>query len=89
MTNHEKGKIAMRKTRIKPEQFVRLWLEAVENRKGISWISQTIGCSDQTVHSMAASLRGKGVELPSIRRTFAEAIDVSKMNDLIRKQFGN
>lgn len=89
MTDYEKGKMAMRKTRVKPEQFVRLWLEAVENRKSISWIANTIGCSDQTVHSMASSLRNQGVELPSIRRTFSEAIDVHKMNDLIKKQFGN
>ncbi len=82
-------KVAMRKTRIKPEQFVRLWLEAVENREGISWIANTIGCSDQHVHMMAGALRKSGVELPSIRKTFVEAIDVNQMNKLIKEQLGN
>lgn len=79
----------MRKTRVKAEQFVRLWMEAVEKRESISWIASTIGCSDQTVHIMAGNLRKRGVELPNIRRTFVETIDVNKMNALIREKFGN
>jgi biotin operon repressor len=50
-------------SKIKAEQFVRLWNEAVENRHGVSWIAKTIGCSDQHVSTMAASLRTQGVEV--------------------------
>lgn len=74
--------------KIKAEQFVRLWMEAVENRHGVSWIAKTIGCSDQTVHKMASSLRSKGVELPNIRRTFVETVDVKTLNRLIAEKFG-
>lgn len=81
-------KVVMRKTRIKAEQFVRLWIEAVENREGISWIARTIGCSDQTVHIMANNLRKNGVALPSIRRTFVETINVNEVNKLIKQRFG-
>jgi len=79
----------MRKTRIKAEDFVRLWLEAVENRESISWIASTIGCSDQHVHTLASNLRKNGVDLPNIRRPFVETIDVNRMNALIREKFGN
>lgn len=79
----------MRKTRIKSEDFVRLWMEAVENREKISWIANTIGCSDQHVHLLAGTLRKQGVNLPNIRRTFVETIDVNKMNELIRQKFGD
>ncbi|WP_241473808.1 hypothetical protein [Mycolicibacterium neoaurum] len=75
--------------RVKPEQFVRLWLEAVENRESIGWIANKIGCSDQFVSAMAATLRSQGVSLPSIRRTFAEAIKVDDLNKLIREKFGD
>lgn len=75
-------------SKIKAEQFVRLWNEAVENRHGVSWIAKTIGCSDQTVHVMAASLRNKGVKLPNIRRTFVETVDVKQLNRLIAEKFG-
>lgn len=75
-------------SKIKAEQFVRLWNEAVENRNGISWIAHTVGCSDQTVHVMANSLRKQGVELPNIRRTFVETVDVKKLNRLIAEKFG-
>lgn len=75
-------------SKIKAEQFVRLWNEAVQNRHSISWIAQTIGCSDQNVHVMAASLRKQGVDLPNIRRTFVETIDVNKLNRIIAEQFG-
>jgi hypothetical protein len=81
-------KIAMRKTRVKAEDFVRIWMEAVENRNGISWIASTIGCSDQTVNVMASNLRKHGVILPNIRRTFVETIDVKAMNKLISDKFG-
>lgn len=74
--------------KIKAEQFVRLWNEAVENRYSIGWIAKTIGCSDQHVHSLASSLRKQGVNLPSIRRTFVETIDVNKMNRMIAEKFG-
>lgn len=79
----------MRKTRVKAEQFVRLWNEAVENRESITWIANTIGCSSQTVQTMATTLRKQGVELPSIRRTFVETVDVDKLNALIRQKFGD
>lgn len=75
-------------SKVKAEQFVRLWNEAVQNRHGISWIAQTIGCSDQTVHVMSAALRKQGVELPSIRRTFVETVNVKKLNRIIAEQFG-
>jgi biotin operon repressor len=75
-------------SKIKAEQFVRLWNEAVENRHGVSWIAKTIGCSDQTVHSMSNTLRKKGVNLPSIRRTFVETVDVNALNRLIAQKFG-
>lgn len=75
-------------SKIKAEQFVRLWNEAVENREGISWIANTIGCSDQTVHSMANTLRKQGVRLPNIRRTFVETVDVKTLNRLIAEKFG-
>jgi biotin operon repressor len=75
-------------TKIKAEQFVRLWNEAVDGRHGISWIAKTIGCSDQHVHSMAATLRKQGVKLPNIRRTFVETIDVKSLNRMIAEKFG-
>jgi len=75
-------------SKIKAEQFVRLWNEAVENRHGVSWIAKTIGCSDQTVHSMAGTLRKQGVNLPNIRRTFVETVDVKKLNRMIAEKFG-
>lgn len=75
-------------SKIKAEQFVRLWNEAVENRHGISWIAKTLGCSDQHVSVLAASLRGKGVNLPPIRRTFIETVDVNQLNRLIAEKFG-
>lgn len=75
-------------SKIKAEQFVRLWNEAVENRHGISWIAKTIDCSDQTVHSMAATLRKQGVQLPNIRRTFVETVDVKTLNRIIAEKFG-
>lgn len=78
----------MSNTKIKAEEFVRLWNEAVENRRSINWIAKTIGCSDQHVSVMAASLRNQGVNLPSIRRTFVETIDVDKLNRLIAQKFG-
>lgn len=78
----------MSKNKIKAEHFVHLWLEAVEGRKSIGWISEMIGCSDQHVHLMARSLRTSGVKLPKIRRTFVETIDVNKMNQLISRKFG-
>jgi DNA-binding transcriptional regulator LsrR (DeoR family) len=78
----------MRKNRVKAIDFVRLWMEAVENRQSISWIAKTIGCSDQTVHIMASNLRKQGVVLPNIRRTFVETINVDEMNKLIREKFG-
>lgn len=86
MTNIRR--IGMRKTRIKAADFVQLWIEAVNNRESISWIARTIGCSDQHVHVLASNLRKTGVELPNIRRTFVETIDVNKMNELIKKQLG-
>lgn len=79
----------MRKTRVKAEDFVRLWNEAVENRESLNWIANTIGCSNQTVSIMASSLRKQGVELPSIRRTFVETINVDQLNKLIKEKFGN
>lgn len=75
-------------TKIKAQQFVRLWNEAVENRHSISWIAKTIGCSDQHVHRLASSLRKQGVQLPSIRRTFVETIDVKQLNRMIAEKFG-
>lgn len=74
--------------KIKAEQFVRLWDEAVENRHGISWVARTIGCSDHHVHSLASSLRSQGVRLPNIRRTFVETIDVKQLNRIIAEKFG-
>ena len=74
--------------KVKAEQFVRLWNEAVEGRHGISWIAQKMNCSDQHVHQLAASLRSQGVKLPNIRRTFVETIDVAKLNRMIAEQFG-
>lgn len=74
--------------KVKAEQFVRLWLEAVENRESIAWIANKIGCSDQYVHAMATTLRNQGVELPKIRRTFADTIKVEELNKLIAEKFG-
>ena len=75
-------------SKIKAEQFVRLWNEAVENRNNISWIATTLGCSDQHVHMLAAALRKQGVNLPSIRRTFVETVDVKQLNRMIAEKFG-
>lgn len=75
-------------SKVKAEQFVRLWNEAVENRHGITWIAKTLGCSDQHVSSLAASLRGQGVNLPPIRRTFVETVDVKQLNRMIAEKFG-
>lgn len=74
--------------KIKAEQFVRLWNEAVENRENINWIANKIGCSDQHVHHLASSLRSQGVKLPNIRRTFVETIDVNQLNRMIAEKFG-
>lgn len=74
--------------KVKAEQFVRLWNEAVEKRESISWIAKTIGCSDQHVHGMASTLRKQGVNLPNIRRTFVETIDVKTLNRIIAEKFG-
>lgn len=82
-----KERLGMRKTRIKAEDFVRLWNEAVENRESLNWIANTIGCSNQTVSIMAAHLRKQGVGLPNIRRTFVETINVDQLNKLIRDKF--
>lgn len=87
--NTNMRKISMRKTRVKASDFVRLWMEAVENRESIAWIANTIGCSSQTVSIMASNLRKQGVVLPNIRRTFVETIDVEAMNKLIRSKFGD
>lgn len=75
-------------TKVKAEQFVRLWNEAVENRHSINWIAKNLGCSDQHVSVMASSLRNQGVNLPSIRRTFVETIDVNQLNRIIANKFG-
>lgn len=75
-------------SKVKADQFVRLWNEAVENRHNINWIAQRLKCSDQHVHSLAASLRNKGVNLPSIRRTFVETVDVNQLNRMIAEKFG-
>lgn len=79
----------MRKTRVKAEDFVRLWNEAVENRESLNWIAGTIGCSNQTVSVMAANLRKQGVNLPNIRRTFVETINVDQLNKMIKEKFGS
>lgn len=79
----------MRRTRVKAEDFVRLWAEAVEKRESLTWIANTIGCSVQTVSTMAASLRKQGVELPTTRRTFTETINVDQLNNLIKEKFGD
>lgn len=89
LENTKMRKISMRKTRVKAEDFVRLWMEAVDKRESIAWIANTIGCSSQTVSVMASSLRTQGVSLPSIRRTFVETIDVDAMNKLIRDKLGD
>jgi len=78
----------MSNKRIKAEQFVRLWNEAVEGRHTVAWIAEKIGCSDQHVHHLASSLRNQGVKLPSIRRTFVETVDVNQLNRLIAEKFG-
>lgn len=75
-------------SKIKAEEFVRLWNEAVENSNSISWIAKTLGCSDQHVHTLASSLRKQGVKLPSIRRSFIETVDVNQLNRLIAEKFG-
>lgn len=75
-------------SKIKPDQFVQLWLEACEGRQPISWIAETLKVSDNTVHVLAANLRKNGVNLPPIRRPFVEQVDVSRLNELIKKQWG-
>lgn len=75
-------------SKIKAVEFVRLWNEAVEKRESIGWIARTIGCSDQHVHHLASSLRKQGVNLPNIRRTFVETVDVSTLNRMIAEKFG-
>lgn len=75
-------------SKIKADQFVRVWNEAVENRNSISWIAKTLGCSDQHVSVLAAALRSKGVNLPNIRRTFVETVDVNQLNRMIAEKFG-
>jgi predicted 3-demethylubiquinone-9 3-methyltransferase (glyoxalase superfamily) len=76
------------KPRIRAEEFVRLWNEAVEHRETIGWIANKIGCSDQYVHQLAATLRKEGVKLPNIRRTFVETVNVQTLNRLIAEKFG-
>lgn len=88
MSENNIKRIGMRRTRIKAEDFVRLWNEAVEKRESVSWIARTIGCSDQHVHSLAGNLRKQGVDLPSIRRTFVETVDVKQLNRMIAEKFG-
>lgn len=74
-------------SKIKAEQFVQLWLEACEKKESISWIAGTLGISDVSVHSLARNLRQKGVNLPKIRQPFIESTDVSRLNDVISKQW--
>lgn len=74
-------------SKIKADKFVELWLEACEKRESITWIANTLKVSVGTVHILAANLRSNGVELPNIRRPFVERLDVSKLNDLIVKQW--
>jgi DNA-binding transcriptional regulator LsrR (DeoR family) len=74
------------KQRVKPEQFVRLWLEAYRNGQKISWIAETMGVSDASVSRMASSCRKNGVKLPNLRRTFTETINVNAMNKMISLQ---
>lgn len=74
---------------IKPEQFIRVWLEAIENRNNKEWVAETLGVPTHTVTNMAKALRDAGVELPPIRRTFAEGADIGQLNKLIREQLGS
>lgn len=76
-------------SKVKPEHFVRLWLEAVDNGESIGWIANTLKVSDTHVHALAKALRRAGVELPPIRRKFVEVADIGRLNELIRKQFGS
>lgn len=74
-------------SRVKAEQFVRVWIEAIDNGESISWIANTLKVSDVTVHKLAANLRTNGVDLPKIRRPFVEPVKVDQLNDLIRSKF--
>lgn len=76
-------------SKIKADKFVELWLEACEGRESISWIANILKISDARVHQLAANLRRNGVDLPQIRRPFVEPVDVSRLNDLITKQWKN
>lgn len=75
-------------SRIKSEQFVRVWLEAVDNGDSLTWIASTLGVSSQQVSILARNLRSNGVNLPSIRRPFVELLKVDQLNKLISEKFG-
>lgn len=74
-------------SKIKSEQFVRVWLEAVDNSDSLTWIASTLGISAQRVSILANNLRKNGVDLPSIRRPFVEPLKVDQLNKLIAEKF--
>jgi biotin operon repressor len=76
-------------SKIKAEQFVRVWLEAVDNSDSLTWVASTLGISTQRVSTLADNLRKNGVALPSIRRPFVEPLKIDKLNQLIREKFGD
>lgn len=74
--------------KVKSEQFVRVWIEAVDNNESLTWIANTLGISGQRVSQLAANLRSNGVALPNIRRPFVEPVKVADLNKLIAQKFG-
>lgn len=72
--------------RVKPEQFIRLWLEAYRNRQKIAWIAETMGVSQATVSRLASNCRKKGVKLPNLNQSFTEAVKVDELNKMISQQ---
>lgn len=76
-------------SKIKAEQFVRVWLEAVDNNDSLTWIANTLSISSQRVSTLASNLRKSGVDLPSIRRPFVEPVKVDQLNALIKEKFSS
>lgn len=76
-------------SKIKSEQFVRVWLEAVDNNDSLTWIANTLGISSARVSVLANNLRKNGVNLPNIRRPFVEPVKVDQLNKLIAEKFGD
>lgn len=55
-----------KQSRISDEDFIRVWMYAVKNKKRYAYIAQELGVSRNYVGVKANYLRGAGVKLPKL-----------------------